>query len=365
MDRHDMNGRHAIRIGVVGYGYWGPNLVRNFCEAPGAEVVAVADRRAERLELVRQRLPSVTTTRDAGKVLASRDVDAIAIATPPASHFELASAALDAGKHVLVEKPLATSSADALALAKKAAARNLVLLTDHTFLYTGAVRKLVDLVRSGALGEINYYDAVRVNLGLFQSDLNVLWDLAVHDLSILDAIMPVRPLSVWAFGARHVAGQPENIAYLTLLFSDRQIAHVHVNWLAPMKVRRTLIGGRDRMVVYDDIEPSEKIKVYDCGALVTEGPDLEYQLRVSYRHGDVWAPHLDLTEGLQVEVLHFLDCIRTGARPLTDSWSGLRVVKVLEAAERSMRQRGAPVSLDWKDGEAAVPDRDVVPVGVA
>lgn len=339
--------RQTIRIGIIGYGYWGPNLVRNFCGVKGSKVVAVADRRLDRLDLVRQRFPAVTTTPDARELLQSPEVDAIAIATPPANHFELASKALDAGKHVLVEKPLATSSAQALALVTKAARRNRVLLTDHTFLYTGAVRKLLELVSSGSLGEIYYYDSVRINLGLFQSDLNVLWDLAVHDLAIIDALMPARPLSVSALGSRHVIGQRENIAYLCLRFPNRQIAHVHVSWLAPMKVRRTLIGGRDKMVVYDDIEPSEKIKIYDCAALFTEGPDVEHQPRVSYRRGDVWAPHLDMTEGLQIEAAHFLDCIRTRTRPQTDGWSGFRVVKILEAAERSMHQNGAPVALDW------------------
>lgn len=224
-----------------------------------------------------------------------------------------------------------------------------MLLIDHTFVYSGAVRKLQELVATGSLGDMYYYDSVRVNLGLFQPDLSVLWDLAVHDLSILDALTPARPQSVSAYGVRHVPAQPENIAYITLLFAKRQIAHLHVNWLAPVKVRRTLIGCRDKMVVYDDVEPSEKVKVYDSGAVVTEDSDLKYKLQVGYRHGDVWAPRLDGTEALKTEVAHFVECVKTGLRPKTDGWSALRIVKILEAAEESMRDSGRMVALTWDD----------------
>jgi predicted dehydrogenase len=338
-----------VTVGVIGYGYWGPNLVRNFIEVPEAQVVAIADLNEERLAQARLRHPELTVTRHADQLIGAEGIDALVIATPPASHFDLAMKALKAGKHVLVEKPVAVDARTAMALIMEAERRRRVLMVDHTFVYTGAVRKIQDLLASGSLGEMYYYDSVRINLGLFQSDLSVLWDLAIHDLSILDALTPVRPISLSAYGVSHVTGQPENIAYLTLVFPQKQIAHFHVNWLAPVKVRRILIGCRDKMVVYDDVEPSEKIKIYDRGALVSEDPESKYPLLVSYRQGDVWAPRLDGTEALKVEAMHFVECIRTGLRPKTDGRSALRIVKILQAAEQSMREGGRMVSLSWED----------------
>ncbi len=329
-----------IRIGIVGYGYWGPNLVRNFADTKGARLVAVADLRPDRLALVQARFPSVTTTTDALAVIRDPANDAVVIATPVASHFELAMAALRAGKHVLVEKPLASSSEEALALIDEAARRHLVLMVDHTFVYTSAVRKIRDLCVSGELGDIYYYDSVRINLGLFQHDVNVLWDLAVHDLSIMDFVIAARPTAVSATGLAHVAGEPENIAYLTMFFPGQLIAHVHANWLAPVKVRRTLVGGSRRMVVYDDLEASEKIKVYDKGISVNPDTENVYQMLVGYRTGDMWAPQLALAEALQVEAAHFIDCIANGRRPETDGEAGLRVVRILEAASRSVAEQG-------------------------
>ncbi|MGE0043485.1 MAG: Gfo/Idh/MocA family protein, partial [Vicinamibacterales bacterium] len=250
-----------IGIGVIGLGYWGPNLLRNFAENPDARVVAVSDLRPERLATAAARYPAVRTTTDARSVFSDPAVDAVVIATPVSTHFDLALAALQAGKHVLVEKPLAASVDEGRRLAEAADSRGLVLMVGHTFVYTGAVRKIQALVSSGELGDVYYYDSVRVNLGLFQRDVNVVWDLAVHDLSIMDYVLPARPTAVSATGMSHVAGGTENIAYLTLFFDGRLIAHVHVNWLAPVKIRRTLIGGSQRMIVYDDLEPSEKIKV--------------------------------------------------------------------------------------------------------
>lgn len=334
-----------IGVGVIGYGYWGPNLVRNFADVPDARVVAVSDLRQDRLELVRRRYPSVETTLEVRRLIDDPRVDAVAIATPVSTHYEFAMQALRAGKHVLIEKPLAASSEEALRLVEEAERRQRVLMVDHTFVYTSAVRKIRELVAGETLGQIYYYDSVRVNLGLFQHDVNVVWDLAVHDLAILDYVLSARPRAVSATGMSHVPGSPENIAYLTLFFDDRLIAHVHANWLAPVKVRRTLIGGSRRMVVYDDLEPSEKVKVYDRGITVNSGADAIYQMLIGYRSGDLWAPHLEVTEALKTQVLHFLSCIEDRARPITDGEAGLRVVRILEAASRALSARGRPVEL--------------------
>jgi predicted dehydrogenase len=336
----------VIGVGVIGYGYWGPNLVRNFCDIPGCDVVAVSDRRPERRALAGRRHPSVRTTCDAADVIGDRRVDAIVIATPVSSHFDLASAALAAGKHVWVEKPIALNALEASLLVQQADSVGRVLHVDHTFAYTTAVRKIRELVAGNALGQIYYYDSVRVNLGLFQHDVDVIWDLAVHDLSIIDYVLPDKPSAVCATGMAHVPGEPENIAYITLFFESSLIAHVHVNWLAPVKVRRTLIGGNRRMVVYDDLEPSEKVKVYDKGITTRPGDDTAYQMQVGYRTGDMWAPQLDVTEALRTEGVHFLDCIAHGTASLTDGRAGLRVVEILEAASRSMRERGRIIELE-------------------
>jgi predicted dehydrogenase len=335
-----------IRVGVIGYGYWGPNLVRNFAELPGVQVAAVSDLRPERLALVKSRYPSVHTMADHREMLADSGIDAVAIATPISTHSDLAMQALQADKHVLVEKPLAARSEHAIRLIEEAERRHRVLMVDHTFVYTGAVRKIQELIRSDALGDIYYYDSVRVNLGLFQHDVDVIWDLAVHDLSIMDYVLPYRPCAVSATGMSHFPGQPENIAYLTLFFDEALIAHMHVNWLAPVKVRRTLIGGSQKMIVYDDLEPSEKIKVYDKGISRTSGAESVYQMLISYRTGDMWAPQLDSTEALRTELRHFVRCIEHGQTPLTGGEVGLRIVEILEAASRSMAERGRPIELE-------------------
>src|ERR1044071_8480130 len=248
-----------IKVGVIGYGYWGPNLVRNFMEAPGSTVVSVCDLRPERLEVLTVRYPSIQIGNDYTELLRDSSIDAIVIATPVSSHFELGMAALKAGKHVLIEKPLAANAAQASQLIDEAASSKRVLMVDHTFVYTAAVRKIRELITSNALGDIYYYDAVRVNLGLFQHDVNVIWDLAIHDLSIIDYVLPMKATAVSATGISHLPGQPENVAYITLFFDAPQIAHVHVNWLTPVKVRHTLIGGSEKMILYDDLEPSEKL----------------------------------------------------------------------------------------------------------
>src|SRR6267378_1623832 len=344
-----------IRVGVIGYGYWGPNIVRNFMDVPGATVVAVSDVRSERLEHLRARYPSIKTTTDGGELLSDPQIDAIIVVTPVSTHFELALQALQADKHVLVEKPLAATSEQALRLIEEAGRRSKVLMVDHTFVYTGAVRKIREIVASSNLGDIYYYDSVRVNLGLFQPDVNVIWDLAVHDLSIMDYVLPIKPVAVSATGISHIPGKPENVAYMTLFFPNRQIAHLHVNWLAPVKVRRTLIGGSEKMIVYDDLEPSEKVKVYDKGITVTENGDAQngkYQLLVGYRAGDMWAPQLALTEALGIELRHFLACIEGRETPLSDGHAGLRNVRILEAATASLRARGRVVELDVDQARA-------------
>ena len=335
-----------IQIGVVGYGYWGPNLVRNFAETPGARVAAVADLKTERLADAHRRFPSVRLTQDARELLDDPAIDAIAIATPVSSHFDLAYAALTFGKHVLVEKPMTASSEQALRLIDEASRRRLILMVDHTFVFTPAVQRIRELTQEGELGDIYYYDSVRINLGLFQHDTNVLWDLAVHDLSIMDFVLGRQPLSVSATGLAHVPGEPENIAYLTMFFADNVIAHVHANWLAPVKVRRTLIGGSRRMLLLDDLEASEKIKVYDRGISVNPSPENVYEMLVGYRTGDMWAPQLPIREALSLEAAHFVECIVGGRRPITDGAAGLRVVQLLEAATHSMKQQGRPVLLD-------------------
>jgi predicted dehydrogenase len=336
-------------VGIVGYGYWGPNLARNFQEASGTRVVAISDLRPERLAQVQDRFPEARMSTDFRELLADPNVDAVVIATPVSTHYSLALAALQAGKHVLVEKPLASSSKQARDLIDTAERLGRTLMVDHTFVYTGAVQKIKDLVDSGQLGRLYYYDSVRINLGLFQHDISVIWDLAVHDLAIMDYVLDRVPRAAAAIGVAHIPGRPVNMGYLTCFFEDDLIAHLHVNWLAPVKVRRTLISGDRQMIVYDDVEPSEKIKVYDKGITVTNGLgngiEPAHDLLVGYRAGDMMAPQISLTEALRVEAQHFVECIGTGRRPLTDGWSGLRVIQVLEAAERSLADSGSPVDL--------------------
>ena len=334
-----------IHVGVIGYGYWGPNLVRNFFEQPDAWISAVCDLRPERIQHLSKRYPSIQTTTDVEELLGDPRIDAVAIATPVSSHYDLAMRALEAGKHVLVEKPMADSSERAIRMLDKAQEKNRVLMVDHTFVYTGAVRAIKQLIDQGDLGRLYYYDSVRVNLGLFQHDVNVIWDLAVHDLAIMEYLLEGKPTVVSATGTAHLEGKPENVAYLSFYYPDNTIAHVHVNWLAPAKIRQTLIGGDRKMIVYDDLEPSEKVKVYDKGVTLHEAEEGDYALRVGYRAGDMWAPKLDECEALTLEAGHFLDCIDQDELPLTDGEAGVRVVRQLEAATQSMAQQGHPVEL--------------------
>ena len=334
-----------IGIGIVGYGYWGPNLVRNFSEVDGAQVVGVCDMNPKRLAVVHKKFPGVAVANDFAAFLRTPGLHAVCIATPVHTHFKLAQAALAAGKHVLVEKPMADSTAEVRKLMALAKRKKLVLMVDHTFIYTGAVRKIRDLIASGEIGKVQYYDSTRINLGLFQHDVNVLWDLAIHDLAIMDFVLGQRPVAVSATGLSHVPSEPENVAYLTLFYQSNLIAHINVNWLAPVKVRRTLIGGSKKMIVYDDLEPSEKLKIYDKGISYQQSQQNIYQMLVSYRTGDAWLPKIETTEALTVEARHFLDCIIGGVKPLSGGEVGLATVGILEAATRSLKQRGRPVSI--------------------
>jgi predicted dehydrogenase len=334
-----------VGIGVVGYGYWGPNLVRNFANSECSRVVSVSDLDPAKLATSRRLHPEIGTTRDFRDILQDHRVDAVAIATPVHTHYELALAALRAGKHVFVEKPLAPTSDQVRRLIEEADKRNLVLMVDHTFLYTPAVQKIRELVHEGELGEIYYYDSIRSSLGLFQSDVNVIWDLAVHDMSIIQYILNEEPVAVSATGSCHVSGAPENMAHITLFFQSSCVAHMSVNWLSPIKVRQTFIGGSRKMIVYDDVEPTEKIKIYDKGITLNGSLEKAHQLRIGYRAGDMWAPHLAAKEALQTEVQHFVDCLRTGETPISSAQSGLKVVEILEAASRSIKEQGRPVRL--------------------
>ncbi len=334
-----------VGIGVVGYGYWGPNLVRNFISSPNAHLVAIADRDPAKLLASRHLYPGVAVTESIDNLLVDPSIDAIAIATPVRTHYELTLAALRAGKHVLVEKPLAPSADQVRHLMDEADRRGLTLMVDHTFLYTPAVQKIRDLIAQGELGDVYYYDSTRSSLGLFQSDVNVIWDLAVHDISIIQYIMDEIPVAVSATGSCHVTGSPENMAHITLFFESKCVAHVSVNWLSPVKVRQTFIGGNKKMIVYDDLEPTEKIKLYDKGITLNAPTENAHQFRIGYRAGDMWAPNISTKEALQTEIEHFIDCVRTGATPVSSGLSGLRVIEVLEAASRSIAEHGKPVSL--------------------
>ncbi len=334
-----------LGIGIIGYGYWGPNLVRNFSEIGGSRVFTVCDLSSKRLALAKSRYPNIDTTTNYKDILKDNRIDAVVLATPVSTHFGLAMEVLRAGKHVLVEKPISETTEQACQLIAEADRRQLVLMVDYTFVYTGAVRKIHDLVFGHELGEIYYYDSVRVNLGLFQHDVSVLWDLAVHDLSILDYVLPSRPTAVSAIGISHISGQPENIAYLALFFDNHTIAHIHTNWLAPVKVRRILLGGSRKMIYYDDLEPSEKIKIYDCGVTLEDRLDSIHEMLVSYRTGDILIPKLDSTEALRRMAEEFIGSIEQSKDPITGGEAGLRVVRILEASARSMANGGIPIEL--------------------
>lgn len=332
-----------VRIGVIGYGYWGPNVARNFANIGNSEVVTVCDRSEASLRRAQRSHPSAYLTANPGEVFSSKDVDAVAVVTPVWTHYDLAKAALLSGKHVFVEKPFTSTSVQAEELIDIALQKNLTIMVDHTFLFTGAVRKIRELIDEGTLGKLYYYDSTRVNLGLFQHDINVVWDLAPHDLSILDHLIGAEPEAIVASGETHLNGV-EDVAFITIYFPGNVIAHVNVNWLSPVKIRTTLIGGEKRMLVWNDLEADEKIKIYDKGVKMDNREGV-YQLLVSYRSGDMWAPKVEQTEALRAEAEYFIDCVNHSKTPFNDGVAGLRVVRMLEAADQSLKQKGRQVEL--------------------
>lgn len=333
----------VLRIGVIGYGYWGPNIVRNLHGQKSSQVAMVCDKSPAALARVRKSYPGILTVSDPLEILRSPEIDAVAVITPVWTHYELAKLALENGKHVFVEKPFTSNSAQAEELIELAARKKLTIMVDHTFLFTGAVRKIRELTESGTLGDLYYYDSLRVNLGLFQHDVSVIWDLAPHDLSIMDHIIKAEPEAIVATGEKHLNGV-EDVAYLTLYFPKNIIAHINVNWLSPVKIRTTLIGGQKKMVVWNDLVADEKVRVYDKGVQITSGEGIR-DLLVSYRSGDMWAPQLEQGEALHIELDYFADCIMNNKIPFNDGQAGLRVVRMLEAAEKSIRNKGELVRL--------------------
>jgi predicted dehydrogenase len=332
-----------VNFGVIGYGYWGPNVVRNLTSLDGSQVLAIAEMSAGARKRAQKAHPGITVTADASEVMASPNIDAVAVITPVWTHYELAKAALENGKHVFVEKPFTSNTEQGEKLIELARRKNLKIMVDHTFLFTGAVRKISQLLDDDALGKLYYYDSTRVNLGLFQHDINVLWDLAPHDLSIMDYVIKTTPEAIVATGEKHLNCH-EDVAYMTIYFPEKVIAHINVNWLSPVKVRTTLIGGEKRMLVWNDLEADEKVKVYDKGVNITNREGV-YDLLVSYRSGDMWSPQLEQVEALRQELTYFVDCISNNREPFNDGCAGLRVVKMLEAASESLSKRGGLIYL--------------------
>jgi predicted dehydrogenase len=332
-----------LHVGVIGFGYWGPNIVRNFSGIDGAKVTMVCDKRADALQVLTRDYPNIKLTSNADDILTSPEIDIVAVVTPVSSHFELAKKALENGKNVFVEKPFTDTSEHAEELIELAEWKSLSIMVDHTFIYTGAVRATKNFIDNNTLGKIYYYDSTRVNLGLFQHDVNVVWDLAPHDFSIMDYLIDEKPEELTANGIAHV-NRMEDMAYITIYFQSNLIAHFNVNWLSPVKVRTTLIGGETKMLLWNDINPDEKIKIYDKGINIKNRENI-YNLLVSYRSGDMWAPKVDNTEALKLECKHFVDCIEKGQNFSNNGIAGLRVVKLLEACNESMKNRGKPVNL--------------------
>ena len=335
-----------MKIGVIGCGYWGPNLIRNFNAMEEVEVVAVSDKRDERLKFISKQFPSIKKlTNDADDILKASDIDAVVVCTPVSTHFSIGIEALNKGKHLLMEKPFTATVEQSEQLIETAEKKNLKLMVDHTFIYTGAVQTIKKYIDNGDLGDLYYFDSVRVNLGLFQHDVNVIWDLAPHDVSIMEYLLNRNPKAISATGVAHFGGNIENIAYISTYYDDNIMGHIHVNWLAPVKVRKTLISGSKKMIIYDDMEPSEKVKIYDKGVDISEDKEQIYNTLIQYRTGDMLAPQIDLTEALKKVSSEFYNAINENRAPLTDGESGLRVVKILEAANKSIRSNGQVVEL--------------------
>lgn len=341
-----------VNVGIIGYGYWGPNLVRNFFAADNCYVKMVADARHGRLEQLKKVFPSIQGVKSSDEIIKNPDIDAVVIATPVFAHFELAKKALLQGKHVLVEKPMTASVEEAETLINIAEQKGLLLMVDHTFLYTGAVQKMRQLINKNELGNIKYVDSTRINLGLFQSDINVLWDLAPHDLSILSYLVDETPYSVNARGITHTCNGIENIAYLTVNFPSGLIAHFNCSWTSPVKVRMMLIGGDEKMILYNDLENTEKIKVYDTGYTYYNDEERQ-QVLVDYRTGDIHVPKVSTTEALLNMANDFISCIQTGNKPESSCYLGLEVVKILEASTTSIKNQGREVVVENQSTAAA------------
>lgn len=329
------------RLAVIGLGYWGPNLVRNFHAALGEDLRIVCDQSVERVQAIARGYPTAQPTVNAAEVFANKEIDAVAIATPVATHFPLAKAALQAGKSVFIEKPLASSVAEAEELVDLAKQKGLVLMVDHVFVHNNAVKKIKELSDSGDIGKLLYIDSVRINLGKIQNDVNVVWDLAPHDISIVDYIVGRLPLSVAAHGATHTEQGLQDVAYVHLDFGDGLIANFHVNWLSPVKIRYTIVGGSEKSIVFNDLHPAELVKVFDSGVVVRrENLEDRRRLLVDYRTGDTWSPHIPRVEPLMNAARDFIDCVDNGGTPLTDGEAGLRIVRVLEAIQQSIQSNG-------------------------
>lgn len=333
-----------MKIGIIGFGYWGPNLLRNFYSIDGCKVEMVSDFRPERLKIVEKNYPTVKISINPADILENPSIEAVIIATPVFSHFDLAKKALLNGKHVLIEKPMTASSAEAKELIELAAKTGKILMVDHTFLYTGAVQKMKQLVDSGSIGKVNYFDSTRINLGLFQPDVNVLWDLAPHDISILNYLINEKPVSVNATGTSHTNNGIENIAYMTVNYQSDIVAHFNCSWSSPVKIRMTLVGGTEKMIVFNDMEPTEKIKVYDSGYSMKSDEEKQ-KILVDYRAGDIFTPKLQMTEALALMAQDFVNAVTKGTQPISDFNIGLDVVKILEAAQKSIKQKGTEIFL--------------------
>jgi len=333
-----------IKIGVIGCGYWGPNLVRNFIQLPGAEVTYICDKDSSKLERIKRIYPYLRTVTDYSEVIKSSDVDAVCIATPLVTHYEIAREALLNNKDVLVEKPFTATLKEAEELVQISQRKKMVLIVDHTFIYTGAVKKIKELIDNGDLGKIYYFDSERINLGLIRSDANVVWDLATHDISIINYLFDQKPISVSAVGSSHVLNKREEMVRITLKHEGGLISHIHASWLSPVKLRKILIGGDRKMILYNDIEPVEKIKIYDKGIDINH--DQITPFKPLYRGGDIVIPKIDQTEALKKIAEHFLDCIKYRKTPLTDGQQGVEVLKILEAIQKSLDSDSRLVRID-------------------
>lgn len=333
-----------VKVGIIGFGYWGPNLARNFNMDPNAKLLKIADTSSGRCKLAQKNYPQIEVTTNPEGLIKASDIDLVVIATPVSTHFELAIKALENGKHVWIEKPITSSSKEAKILADKAQQKNLIVTVDHTYLFSGAIRKIKNILTNNHLGELYYYDSVRVNLGLFQHDVNVIWDLATHDFSIMNYLLGSPARAVSAVGTRHI-NKLEDVGYITVFFDNNLIAHLHVNWLSPVKIRKTLIGGSKKMLVWNDLEKEEAVKIYDKGVDV-KTQNGAYDTLAEYRVGDVFSPVISQTEALKIEVGYIIECIQTNKKPHNDAMAGLEVVKLLEAADQSLKNKGAQIKLD-------------------